>query len=574
MRKLLDYQLYDKSIYAPNIPYYHQKKLKYNLQESTPTLIGISLKHLIEPVSRFYNNQTLFTLYCRSCDNFFVAPYLHQTYTKEPITCPCCGHPHNYKHYRIRNKNAIYIPYNINIKLYEMKESIKLRLEYKAAYMNDPLQDFKEAQITEEIIFLPSNHNVIWQKQITRYNSYNQKEQTFTESHEIGYIKDYELMKDKTALSFIFFSDSDKNNQKISTLFNTLRKIINKRMKNLGYSEKKMYYSQGTTYKTLLNLLTIANRFRFWDGFSLNIKEEQTVQEWLISHHLSEDFDKQIERKMQNNKTYIQALTELHNIPNSKIIRKKLTLENLYIIKDIYKTIPDKIIAVNYIEPILNYKNQKESLDKKLGYYMPNPVSYKAFLEIYKIFSSYYKLTPTMIHAELNKHDEDILHIWKELDKQSKELFKEKIPSFRKLHDKLSVLLSKQKDREVIFDIPKEVFERLNLYLKNSKATVLEKYSQLKKVSLQLNNCAASYRNRINKNLQLVLVSDNQGKPQILLEINNGSIIQAKLVNNQPVKKNQILNDTVLEFAEKTKLNIKTIDISTNNTPKEIKFSA
>ena len=179
-----------------------------------------------------------------------------------------------------------------------------------------------------------------------------------------------------------------------------------------------------------------------------------------------------------------------------------------------------------------------------------------------------------MISAELKRHQKDTLYLWKELDKKSKEEFKTNIPPFSKLHDKLSVLLTKQKDREVIFDIPKEIFERMNLYLKNSKATVLEKYSQLKKVGFQLNNCAASYVNRINNNLQLVLVSDDQGKPQVLLEINKGSIVQAKTFNNQPVKKNQILNDTVLEFAEKTNLDIKTIDISTNNAPKEIKISA
>ena len=576
MKKLLDYQLYDQNVYTSSFNGYTTKRLKYNLNESTPTLIGISLKHIDKPFSKFYRNNNLFSVYCRNCDNFFLAPYLSQVYKKENISCPCCGYSHSYKHYRIREKENIQIPYSIHIMLYELKENIKLKLEYKAADMNNIFEDFNEVKVTEEFIFNIKNNTVTWNKQIKPIKQYYKEatQEPINESYEIGYIEDFDFLKEKTAMSYVFFNDSDKNNQKISALFNILREKINQKMKEKGFPKRNLYYNKGTNYKAFMNLLTIANRFRFWDGFPINISENQTTKEWSLQYKIENNFDHQIESKMQNKKSYIQALTEIYNIPNNKIVRSNLTLENLYIIKDIYKAIPNKIVAGNYIEPILTYHKETNTPKNSYEPQIPNPYTYKSFIEMYTTFIPYYKLTPTMISAELKRHQKDTLYLWKGLDKKSKEEFKANIPPFSKLHDKLSVLLTKQKDREVIFDIPKEIFERMNLYLKNSKATVLEKYSQLKKVGFQLNNCAASYVNRINNNLQLVLVSDDQGKPQVLLEINKGSIVQAKTFNNQPVKKNQILNDTVLEFAEKTNLDIKTIDIETRNNPNQIKISA
>ena len=57
-------------------------------------------------------------------------------------------------------------------------------------------------------------------------------------------------------------------------------------------------------------------------------------------------------------------------------------------------------------------------------------------------------------------------------------------------------------------------------------------------------------------------ISDNTGKPKVLLEINQDSIVQAKLYRNVPVFKDDFLNNLVIEFAKKVKLKIKTDDIS------------
>lgn len=94
------------------------------------------------------------------------------------------------------------------------------------------------------------------------------------------------------------------------------------------------------------------------------------------------------------------------------------------------------------------------------------------------------------------------------------------------------------------------------------KCSCINKYSKLKYIAKQMKNCSAGYKDRINNRLQLVVISDDSGKPKVLLEINQNSIVQAKLYRNVPVFKDNLLNNLVIEFAKKVKLKIKTDDIS------------
>ena len=93
------------------------------------------------------------------------------------------------------------------------------------------------------------------------------------------------------------------------------------------------------------------------------------------------------------------------------------------------------------------------------------------------------------------------------------------------------------------------------------KSTCINKYSYLKYVAQNLKNCSAGYKNRISEKLQLVVISDDTGKPKILLEVEENAIVQAKLFNNVSVRNDIALNKLVLEFAEETRLDIETTDI-------------
>ena len=134
---------------------------------------------------------------------------------------------------------------------------------------------------------------------------------------------------------------------------------------------------------------------------------------------------------------------------------------------------------------------------------------------------------------------------------------------FKDLHDWLAINVAKQPEQEVIFDLPQNILNRFNLYMMNSrfKSTCINKYSYLKYVAQNLRNCSAGYKNRISEKLQLVVITDDAGKPKVLLEVKEDSIVQAKLFNNVSVKNDIALNKLVLEFAEETRLDIETTDI-------------
>lgn len=156
------------------------------------------------------------------------------------------------------------------------------------------------------------------------------------------------------------------------------------------------------------------------------------------------------------------------------------------------------------------------------------------------------------------------MNLWHSANNKTKKNFiRHKIP-FSKAHDWLSIEVSKQADQEIRFHISKNTMNRFNLYMINTKfqCSCINKYSNLKYIARQMKNCSAGYKDRINNQLQLVAISDNTGKPKVLLEINQDSIVQAKLYRNVPVFKDNLLNNLVIEFAKKVKLKIKTDDIS------------
>ena len=128
------------------------------------------------------------------------------------------------------------------------------------------------------------------------------------------------------------------------------------------------------------------------------------------------------------------------------------------------------------------------------------------------------------------------------------------------------MLVTQQKANEINYHIPTAIIRRLDMQLRNSSCKVLTKYSQVLKAGIDLKNCAASYKKRINDKLQLVLVADENGKAKVLLEINNQAIVQAKLWDNKPVKVNAEYNTVVKEFAEKARLSINTDDIAESIT--------
>ena len=192
------------------------------------------------------------------------------------------------------------------------------------------------------------------------------------------------------------------------------------------------------------------------------------------------------------------------------------------------------------------------------------PREIKAICDFYNLFvlKIYPQLQPTKL-LENKQELIDIMNLWYSANNKTKKNFiRHKIP-FSKAHDWLSIEVAKQAEQEIRFHISKNIMNRFNLYMMNTKfqCSCINKYSKLKYIAKQMKNCSAGYKDRINNRLQLVAIFDNSGKPKVLLEINQDSIVQAKLYRNVPVFRDNLLNDLVIEFAQIAKLKVATDDV-------------
>ena len=265
--------------------------------------------------------------------------------------------------------------------------------------------------------------------------------------------------------------------------------------------------------------------------------------------------------------SYFKACFKTLSLPYTRNIKKQFDYKYISLLQQIY-TIENIDIANTIFK---HYKTKIEITDS----YIIKEEYLKNIQKEVKAVCFFYKLFILKIYTNLNLKFKqllenktniiiDIMNLWHSANNKTKKNFiRHKIP-FSKAHDWLSIEVSKQADQEIRFHISKNIMNRFNLYMMNTKfqCSCINKYSNLKYIARQMKNCSAGYKDRINNQLQLVAISDNTGKPKVLLEINQDSIVQAKLYRNVPVFKDNLLNNLVIEFAKKVKLKIKTDDIS------------
>lgn len=247
----------------------------------------------------------------------------------------------------------------------------------------------------------------------------------------------------------------------------------------------------------------------------------------------------------KQNLSYNKASFKILSLPCTRNMEKHFDYKYIFLLQQICEIKNTDIANILYEY----YKNKIEIEINENSYYCNKEEYLKNIQKEVKTICNFYKLFILKIYKNLklkqlleNKSNIiiDIMNLWHSANNKTKKNFiRHKIP-FSKAHDWLSIEVSKQADQEIRFHISKNIMNRFNLYM----------------------NCSAGYKDRINNQLQLVAISDNTGKPKVLLEINQDSIVQAKLYRNVPVFKDNLLNNLVIEFAKKVKLKIKTDDIS------------
>lgn len=218
--------------------------------------------------------------------------------------------------------------------------------------------------------------------------------------------------------------------------------------------------------------------------------------------------------------------------------------------------------------PIFHEIDNKYKLIDKLLYKLP-PVGF------YQSTESYLQSLRIIRHTRgeaaavklLEREDagnlRDCGHMWDLLTPQNKRKFiRAKIRS-RDIHDYLTRLADKQQHANVRIK-----YRSLRDFPLTGKVDDLifslpPDTEQLANLGRAMHNCVGTYRDRVLSDKVRIIAAFKNRKPVICIEIKNGAVAQAKLVNNQPVRDVAELNRALISWAKSRKLTIETNDVQT-----------
>lgn len=499
--------------------------------------------------------------YCTKCNCRFQFDFYYLYSCIDQISCPKCGRRYYNNEIVYSNVYNSHLPYKTEIKIIEYKTKLQLKINYKAMSLNDKDLYAKVYDIKEIYTFDILNSSSSWEKHYP-----NDDEKLLHEYQDIGYLTDYENLQEKTALWFFSINHATKKKIPLSRILKILRQKINQKERQLhGFSKRNMYIDNvSQKHRLFANILNLAHKVRFWDSDNISYGDDFPVlKKAFIDTVIKQNFEKQaFELMKEKDMTYHQAIFSALSLPYRKNILKCFSYDNLYFLLPIYSIkdtkIADTMLTI-YDKHL--YKDQYTAWNTVVKNYTEQLRKTCEFINVF--YLNFYR---NMKLTDILKKDyklKDIMNLWHTANNDTKSKFMQEKVRFKDLHDWLAINVAKQPEQEVIFDLPQNILNRFNLYMMNSrfKSTCINKYSYLKYVAQNLRNCSAGYKNRISEKLQLVVITDDAGKPKVLLEVKEDSIVQAKLFNNVSVKNDIALNKLVLEFAEETRLDIETTDI-------------
>ncbi len=473
---------------------------------------------------------------CINCGALFtVKPYSVWS-SHAAVTCPACGRLHTGNAVMYGDNPESLLPDNSIMKVIDFKDKVELRIKYTAVYFGRfAYKTYKYLKnITETYVFDVKNSKCLW------FKKQDSKE---IEKREIGYFEDFFKLREKTALWFYRSDHKINKGNSFAELLKILRTAVNKKIKANGKTPKQLYIGGNFNNRLFGNVLNLAHRVRFWDSENIQALSygEWAVAKWkndiLGENYLPERFEEQINLAMQKS-DFTAAICKVLKIPNIPHTRRNLQYENFALLHECYK-----IKNYDVAQAMFEYAKEKgvqavSKIRDMIGFYN-------------KFISFYPKMQMQYVLSKWDTEYCDILRLWRAADKITKQEFYKKLPAISKLHDWLSIVVAKQADREIIFDVPDEVINRYTMLLKAFGAKCIERNSELKFWATSLSNCAAGYKNIIGEKRQLVGISDDRGKPVALIEINGTSITQAKLFDNDPVYYKENINAVVLICTQK-----------------------
>lgn len=255
-------------------------------------------------------------------------------------------------------------------------------------------------------------------------------------------------------------------------------------------------------------------------------------------------------------KPYLQTVREIYRFPDMPGLNARLAKCPIHFLRILRSAWP----------VFHEINNRYKLLDRMLA-----PL--KCSIGFYQSAESYLQSLRTVKHTRgeaaavklLEREDsynvQDCGRMWDLLTPQNKRKFIRAKIRGRDIHDYLTRLVDKQQHANVRIK-----YKSLRDFPLTGKVDDLifslpPDTEQLANLGRAMHNCVGTYRDRVLSDKVRIIAAFKDRKPVICIEIRNGAVAQAKLVNNKPVREDAELNRTLLAWAKSRKLTIETNDV-------------
>lgn len=257
-------------------------------------------------------------------------------------------------------------------------------------------------------------------------------------------------------------------------------------------------------------------------------------------------------------KPYLQTVREIYRFPDMPGLNARLAKCPIHFLRILRSAWP----------VFHEINNRYKLLDRMLA-----PL--KCSIGFYQSAESYLQSLRTVKHTRgeaaavklLEREDsynvQDCGRMWDLLTPQNKRKFIRAKIRGRDIHDYLTRLVDKQQHANVRIK-----YKSLRDFPLTGKVDDLifslpPDTEQLANLGRAMHNCVGTYRDRVLSDKVRIIAAFRNRKPVVCIEIKNGAVAQAKLVNNQPVRDDAELNRALLAWVKSRKLTIETNDVQT-----------